>query len=170
MKPGVALIMLSKVDLVTLLPLARKILGYSLANQADGVDLKEQAHQLVCVSAFKDKNVDPAVKVTYAAMFHAGFVIVAEDQDMGDILEVAGMPFILTETLKRGIQAAIVTGLLSQWQFAVKRGCDSTQTPNVRFVFNAIFQQLKEQGLGSIFGNVKAYYQNDHTFLLEDQS
>ena len=66
MDPGVALILLTKLDSKTFLPLAREVLGYSPASAADSVTtpLKELAHSAACIASFKDKDVSPHLSPT----------------------------------------------------------------------------------------------------------
>jgi hypothetical protein len=138
------------------------MLGYSLANAADGitVPLPEIAHQLACIAAFKDRNAPPTVRYarSYLGLFSVGFLIAADERDMTEIIEALhGMDAIITETMQRGVQAAIVSGTLAQWQRAVKLACHP-QAPvscNTRHVFNIVFQILGDCGLRDIFDGVK---------------
>jgi len=176
MRPGVALVTKTSLDLNTLLPLCREMLGYSLASAADGVTvpLPETAHQLACIVAFKDRNAPPTVRYarSYLGLFSVGFLIAADKCDMTEIIEALhGMDTIITETMQRGVQAAIVSGTLAQWQRAVKLAChpQASVSCNTRYVFNMVFQILGDCGLRDIFDGVKVTEQPDHTFLLKDQ-
>jgi hypothetical protein len=175
MSAGVALVLLSNLDLNTLLPLSREILGYSPAKAADGVTipLSNSAHQLACVAAFKDSKAPPTVRVAipYLELFHAGFLIAADERDLVDILEISAMPFVITDTLQRGIQVAIVSGTLDDWARAVKLACHPQASINrdIRYVYNAIYTQLCNIGLKDIFGDLRTTELHDKTFLLEDK-
>lgn len=175
MRPGVMLILLTKMDLSHFLPLSREMLGYSPAKAADGVTvpLQEMAHQLACVAAFKDEHAAPSVNtaIPYLNLFHAGFLFAADERDMIEILEIAAMPFTLVETLSRGIDAAIISGSLAQWRDAVKIACHpKTQlSSGARYAFNSIYKALCKIGLKDIFDDLQVSEQQDHTFLLENR-
>ena len=173
MSAGAALVLLSNLDLNTLLPLSRELLGYSLAKAADGltVPLSEFAHQLACLAAFKDSEAPPTVRaaIPYLELCHAGFLVAADERDLVDILEIAGLPFIVVDTPQRGIQTAIVSGSLNSWVRAVKLACHSqfSMSRDVRHIYNIIYTQLCNIGLKDIFGDLQTTELHDKTFLLE---
>jgi len=176
MRPGVALVAKTDLDLTTLLPLCREMLGYSPASAADGVTvpLPELAHQLACIAAFKNRNAPPTVRYAraYLGLFSVSFLIAADERDMTEIVEALhGMDAVIVETMQRGVQIAIASGTLTQWQRAVKLAChpQASVSCNTRHVFNMVFQILGDHGLRDIFDGVKVTEQSDHTFLLEDQ-
>jgi hypothetical protein len=151
------------------------MLGYSPASAADGVTipLPELAHQLACVTAFKDRNAPPTVRHARAhlGLFSVGFLIAADERDMMEILEALhGMEVVVTETMQRGILATIVNGTLTQWQRVVKLAChpQASVSCNTRHAFNMVYHILTDRGLRDIFDDVKVTEQPDHTFLLED--
>jgi len=173
MRPGVALITKTCLDLNTLLPLARKMLGYSPAKAADGatVPLPELVHQLACVAAFKDQKAPPTIKhaTPYLGFFSVGFLVAANERDMVEIIEaVHGMEVAVTETVQTGVQSAILSGTLVQWQRAIKLAChpQALLSCNVRHVFNSTYRALVDIGLRDMFDGVKISEQSDHTFLL----
>ena len=109
--PDVILISKPQFDLSTLLALSNNMLGYSPARAADAMNLKDQPHLLACLAAFRDKGANATVKGSRDAydLLHYGFLIAADMEEMPLILEVfGGVPFILTETKIKGIQAVIV--------------------------------------------------------------
>lgn len=171
MTPGVALIIKPELDLSCLLPLARKLLGYSPAKGADGltVPLSSLAHQLACIAAFKDEKAPATVRHArpYLGLFVVGFIVATDERDMVLILEAThGMECVVTETTQRGIQVAIISGTLTKWQRAIKLACQTSTAFPVRQVFNAMYKQLAEQGLRSIFDDLRVSDQPDQTFLL----
>lgn len=175
MNPGVLLILLTNMDLLRFLPAARDVLGYSPAKAADSVTVPLQAvpHHIACMDSFKDENATPSIRSASHCLnlFHAGFFIVADERDMLEILEVAGMPFISTESLARGVDAAIISGSLVQWRDAVKRGChpglQSRLFRGTRHAFNSVYKILCDQGLKEMFNGLQVSEQSDQTFLLE---
>jgi len=119
MEPAAAIVSRSEVDMPTLLPIARQLLGYSLASAADAVPipLAKQVHQLACLAAFKSKQAAPNVKtaIPQAGLLHIGILVAATDIDLVEILDLTrGMEAITTETQQRGVSAAIITGSLAQ--------------------------------------------------------
>jgi hypothetical protein len=170
MRPGVALISKTSLDLGTLLPLSREVLGYSPAKAADAASLSDIPHQLACLSAFKDEKAPTSVRWAepHLGMFVVGFLVVADEWTMLDTLAwTAGMGVALTETKQRGIQAAVITGTLAQWQHTVRLACrNDNQQPEVRYVFNAIYRKLVDEGLRDIFDGLRLSEQPDQTFLL----
>ncbi len=175
MNPGVLLAISTSMDLVHFLPAARKVLGYSPAKAADSVavPLQDTAHQLACLAAFKDEHASTSLRASpyCLKLFQMGFFIVADERDMLEILEVVAMPFVITESLARGVDAAIISGSLAQWRDAVKMACHPrTQLARgARHAFNSIYKLLCDQGLKEMFNGLKVLEQSDHTFLLEDK-
>ncbi len=172
MTPGVAMILQSEMDLGTLLPLTRKVLGYSIAKQADAaaIPLAPLAHQLACLAGFKDGTSSPTVRGgdRYLDLLSVGFMVGADDRDMVYILEAArGMTYVVTDSIQRGVQAALIMGTLDQWRRAVRWACKHPSTSTaVRQVYNAVYRQLSDQSLRSIFGDIRERTQPDKTFLL----
>lgn len=175
MNPGVGLILLTKMDLSQSLPVMRELLGYSPAKAADSVTipLSEIVHQLACIAAFKDEQASSSIRVaaSHFNLFHAGFLIAADERDMVEILEVAAMPFTCTETMARGIDAAVISGSLAQWRDAVKLACHpKTQiSRGARYAFNFVYKILCKQGLKDMFNGLQVTEQQDQTFLLEER-
>ena len=67
---------------------------------------------------------------------------------MLEILQLcAGMPFVAVETIVRGVQAAVVTGTLSQWKDAVVSGCGKGVPTPVRHCFNKLHGLFMAAGL-----------------------
>ena len=174
MNPGIALILLTKLNLQTFLPLSRDILGYSAAKAADGVsiELKEIPHNIACIAAFKDEKHPPTFKpdCPYLKLFQAGFLIATDERDMTEILELAAMPFVITQTLKRGVDAVVVCGPLSAWRDAIILACNprTSVSRETRHTFNAAYKLLCKEGLRDMFGDLHVAEQADHTFLLQN--
>lgn len=174
MEPGVALVLLTKLDSGAFLPLSREILGYSPASAADslGIPLKELPHSVACIASFKDKDIDPHLKSVspYFSLFNVGFLIAADERDMTEILELTGMAYIRTETLSRGIEAAVISGSLIQWRDAVKLACSLAgprPSHGVRHAFNSVYNILLNNGMQSLFEGLQVTNLHDRTFLLK---
>jgi hypothetical protein len=115
---------------------------------------------------------DPTVKTAedcrpYANLFHAGFIIACDERDCAEILELAGMPSLMVDTVERGISAMFIAGTLSQWGVAVLRGCQKEVTRDVRHTYNLIYTKFKNAGLAGLFNLKSKSHNRDHTFLLE---
>ncbi len=174
MDPGVALILLTKLDSETFLPLSRKVLGYSPASHADSltIPLKELAHSVACIASFKHEDNSPllGVESPFFNLFHAGFLIAADERDMIEILEFTAMAYTRTETLSRGIEAAVISGSLPQWRDAVKLSCSlaGPRPPRgVRHAFNSVYNILLNNGMQSLFAGLQVTNLQDKTFFLK---
>jgi hypothetical protein len=123
---------------------------------------------MLCISAIKDDKLRPsaAATVPYINLFHAGFVVASHEYDMAEILEITGMPAIVTPSVERGVSVAFIAGTLLQWKQAVLRGCVATASREARHTFNLIYSEFNKLGLAPIF-EAKKTERNDHTFLLE---
>jgi len=151
---------------------SKKMLGYSPSGAADQKQpkLTPGAHHLACVAAFKDRSAAATVEesIPYLDMLHYGFLLMADERDMQDILEAThGMPFVVVETMMRGMQAALTTGSLRQWRTAVKLGCRANTPPAVRECFDKVYLAFEKIGLKAFFGQLTKRQLSDHTFLLE---
>ena len=171
MNPGVVLILISKMNYDKFLPIARDVLGYSPAKAADSasVELPPLAHHIACAAAFKNSEATCFISDAYLSLFHVGFLIAAADYDMIGILEMACMPFTVTETLMNGVSAVIISGSLLQWRDAVKTACNpkTKLARGARAAYNSIYKALCDQGLKGMFNGLQVCKQPDHTFLLE---
>lgn len=166
------LIQTPTVDNRIFLGYTKKMLGYALASAADQKKpiLKEGAHHLACVAAFKNQSAPATVveSIPYLDMLHYGFLLIADERDMQNILEAThGMPFVVVETMMRGMQAALATGSLRQWRTAVKLGCQANTSPAVRECFDKVYVAFEKIGLKAFFGQLTKRQLSDHTFLLE---
>jgi hypothetical protein len=165
--------MSTKIDLQTFLPLCREVLGYNPSKAADtaAVDLQELAHGLACLSAFKDETSPTHFRADCAhlKLFQAGFLLVADERDVLDILELAAMPFTATETLSRGAEAVLISGTLAQWRDAITLACDpkTEASRDVRYAFNAAYKIFCKNGMRDMFGDLHVSEQADRTFLLQ---
>lgn len=173
MSVSVALVLRTKLDTDVFLVLADKLLGYSPAARADAVSpqLKPVPHELACLLGFKDNAASPALESTeqFHDFFSFGFLIGSDERDMPAILEAAKMPFVLQETLIRGIQVAIVVGTFRQWKVAVRRACTPTEDQMVRLCFDKVYLLFEKMGLSKAFEVGRPKQMPDTTFYLENQ-
>jgi len=166
---GVVVVMFSSVNLDTLLPLMRTALERSISSPGDSINSNPPLNHMLCIAAIKEPNLKPSPSAVrpYLNMFHAGIVFVADERDLAEILEVAGMPSILTQTVQRDMSAAFVTGTLDQWKHALLRGCVSSTSTEVRQLYNQVYQEFSRLGLSQAFEVTVSPERPDRTFLLE---
>jgi hypothetical protein len=161
-----------QVDNRVFLGYTKKMLGYAIARAADQKQpsLAPDAHHLACIAAFKHKEAEATVaeSMPYLEMLHYGFLLMADERDMQEILEAThGMPFVVVETMMRGMQAALVTGSLRTWRTAVRLGCQTNTSQAVRECFDKVYMAFTKIGLKAFFGQLTRRELPDHTFLLE---
>jgi hypothetical protein len=116
------------------------------------------------------KNQNAPVGLSPNLLSHVSFSILlaTNERDLMDILECcSSMSFTTADTIARGIQAAVVTGTLSQWKTAVLSGCHETTEPSVRFLFNKILAQFEGANLGVWSDCSRKNHREDNTLLLE---
>lgn len=168
MIPNAILISKPQFDIPTILSLSNEMLGRSPARIADSANLTGLPHLLACLASFRDKDAKPTIRGGKDAfdLLHFGFIIVADEPEMIQILEIlGGMPFAVTETRLRGVQTAIVVDTLHRWREAVLRGCRQDQSETIRYCFDKIFIQFQNIGLADVFGTKKSL--PDRTFFIE---
>ena len=169
----VVLVQTPEIDNRAFLGYTKKMLGYPIARAADQKlpKLSPGAHHLACIAAFKDRDAPPEASemMPYLGMLQYGFLIMADERDMQDILQMAsGCPFVAVETMMRGMQAALVTGSLRQWRTSVRVGCQSEHmSPAVRECYDKIYLAFCKVGLKDVFGRLTKRRLPDQTFLLE---
>jgi hypothetical protein len=171
MQPDVILIQQPSVDYARFLDAACKVLGYSPAAAADASRraLSEAARFLSCLAAMRDPQAPVAVSPHLMAHVSFSLLILADERDMVDILQcAAGLPFVIAETVARGVYVAAVTGTLAQWRDAVVSGARPDVKTGVRACFNKILIIFEGMGI-NVWGDYRRRQANDHTLLLEDK-
>lgn len=170
MTPDAVLILSPSVDLPRLLSLTHKMLGYSLA---DAVDASRKQHSdddkfLSCLAALRDQQAPAGLSQDVLSHTSYSFLVAADERDLLDMLSFAdGMHFVVQDTVARGVQAAFITGTLSQWREAVIGGMSRNAQPNVRVGFHKIMRLLEERGLAATWRDYITKPLNDSTLLLE---
>ena len=165
---GVALVQFSDVDLKTLLPLGRQAFDRNLASEADRQGHEPPLHHMLCIASMKDPQAKAAEDVRpYVNLFHAGFIVACNDRDAAEVLEVAGMPSVMVETVERGYLALFISGSIAQWREAVLRGCQPEVSRAAREVYNGVYTKFKSLGLTPLFNVRSKPSRRDETFLLE---
>lgn len=172
MKPEVIIIRRPEIDFSVFLSITLKILNRSLVSAADAStrNLTDAERFLSCLAAMSDP--DAAVGLDAKLLPHITYsiLIVADSPDILDIVECAvGMPFVFTETVARGVFMVVVTGTLTQWQAAVLAGSASGVEATVRYTYNQIYGQFRNEGLNLWAGFQQKQTSDRVTFLLEDK-
>jgi hypothetical protein len=145
-------------------------LGYSPSAKADASrrELHDAEKFMSCLAAMKDENAPAGLSPHLLTHVSFSVLVLADERDMQDILEYcSGMPFVITDTIARNVQAAVVTGTLAQWRDAVISGCQPAVEPTVRALFNQILSLFETVNL-SVWKDCERK-QDGPTFLLEDQ-
>ena len=168
MNPDAALIQVPSIDFRTFIGLSHKVLGRSPAAPSDACrrELSEAERFLSCLAAMRDERAP--VGLSPHLLKHVSFsaFIGADERDMLEILQLCGgMPFVVVETIMRGVQAAVVTGTLSQWQDAVISGCSKGIPSPVRHCFNKLHGLFIAAGL-NVWRDHTPRSTPDQTFLL----
>ena len=168
MNPDAVLVQVPSIDFRTFIGLSHKVLGRSPATPSDACrrELSDAERFLSCLAAMRDDRAP--VGLSPHLLQHVSFsaFIGADERDMLEILQLcAGMPFVAVETIVRGVQAAVVTGTLSQWKDAVASGCSKGVPLPARHCFNKLHGLFVAAGL-NVWHDFTARNASDQTFLL----
>jgi hypothetical protein len=164
------LIQQPNVDFSTFLATAHEMFGYSPSAASDAINkqLSDSERFLSCLSAMKDQNAIVGLPPHLLAHVSFSVLLAANERDILDVLEYCStMAFTTAETVARGVDAAVITGTLSQWKDAVVAGCSPQVEASVRVLFNKILSLFESQNL-SVWGNCSRKTHQDNTLLLED--
>jgi hypothetical protein len=170
MQAIVLLIQQPAIDFDKFLTTSHEMFGYSLSASSDASHkrLSDSERFLSCLATMKDQNAP--VGLSPHLLTHVSFstLVATNERDLVDVLECcSSMPFTIADTVVRGVQAAVITGTLSQWKVAVLSGCHHSTEPSVRFVFNQVLSLFESSNLGVWSDCTRKNHQEDHTFLLE---
>ena len=169
MTPECVLIQRPDVDFDAFLGLSREALGYSPASGCDASarELTDAERFLSCLAALRTEKAE--VSLAPALLNHVSFsaMIVADERDALDIFQAAGMPFVVVETVRRGILLAVMTGTLAQWRDAVMHGTVLDQEVNVRACYCKLMALFEQAGLGHVWDRYTRKASPDRLFYLE---
>jgi hypothetical protein len=132
MSTSAVLVQSPSVDFATLLGLCQQALGRSLCEKIDASPIKRSDTERYLASLAEMGHGNVLLHASYSVL------IAADEREMLDILAVCGMPFVVSDTLMRGVQVAVVTGTLQQWRDAVKAGSTAAHGRGVREFFNHV--------------------------------
>jgi hypothetical protein len=167
MNPDCVLIQTPSIDFRTFIGLSHEVLGRSPAASSDACrrELSDAERFLSCLAAMRDERAP--VGLSPHLLKHVSFsaFIGADERDMLEILQLAGMPFVVVDTIVRGVQAAVVTGTLDQWRDAVVSGCAKGIPTPVRHCFNKLHGLFTAAGL-NVWQDYSPRRDPDQTYLL----
>jgi hypothetical protein len=165
------LIQQPSIDFARFLAASHQMLGYSPGGIADasGRNLHDAEKFLSCLSALKDPNAPVGLPPHLLTHVSFSVLVAADERDMQDILECcSGLPFVIADTLVRGVQVAVVTGTLAAWRDAVISGCQHAVEPSVRALFNTVLGLFEAVNL-NVWTDCERRPATGTTFLLEDK-
>lgn len=124
----VALIQRPNVDFAKFLTVTREALGYSPAKAADAsrVKLSDTERFISCLDALRNPESVPGLREDLLSHVQFGVLFAVDERDLVEVLEVAQMQFVTTETRIRGVSMGVISGTLAQWRDAVIRGTQKT--------------------------------------------
>lgn len=171
MSSHAVLIQQPSIDFTQFLGMSHEMFGYAIGAKADAShkQLTDTERFLSCLAAMQDE--EASVSLPPNLLTHVSFsVLVAIDnREMLDVLTCCSkMPFVVADTVARGIQAAVITGSLSQWRRAVLSGCRVEAQPSVRELFNKILS-IFEAACLNVWSDCHKRAGPGNTLLLEDQ-
>ena len=169
MRTSAVLIQTPAIDFDTFLGLSQEALGYSPSEGVDAspVDRSNAERFLACLASLRSRKSSAVTGL----LTHVSFSVLAAagERDMLDILQaVSGMPFVVADTVVRGVQLAVITGTLAQWKNAVASGSAHDSQVDVRAFFNVVLGLFEAAGM-NVWKDFENYPLHDHTFYLEDK-
>jgi len=172
MQASAVIVVRPAADLDTLIALSHDMLGYSLAASVDTSRLKhsDTTRFISCLAALRDQNAPAGITPNLLQFASYVLLIAADERDLIEILEATGgMPFVIAETVQRGVYEAVVAGTLGQWRDAVKSGANQHAEHNVRALYCKIMTLFDAEGLSDVWKDFTVKPLKDHTFFLEDK-
>jgi len=165
------LIQRPSIDFTQFLGSSHEMFGKTLSAKVDASHrkLSDTERFLSCLATIQDD--DAPVSLPPHLLTHVSFsVLVAiSEREMLDVLSCcAGMPFVVEDTVARGIQAAVITGSLADWRVAVLSGCRLEAQLSVRELFNRILS-IFEAACLDVWADCRRKEGPGSTLLLEDQ-
>lgn len=154
MNCGCLLITTPNVDFNQFLTAGHKMTGRSLAEAADRKpNITDTEKFLSCLSIL---NGDNGAGLSPRLLNHVSFsmLVWADERDMLDIFQLSsGMPFVVTETVARGIQAGVVSGTLAQWRDGIASGLRLDVQEGVRTAFAKMHACFEQCGLAALWSD-----------------
>lgn len=172
MQPSCVIVSRPLFDFDKLIGLSHDMLGYNLSAAVDAsrIPHSDAVRALSCLASLRDPKALAGITPNLLTFASYWVLIAADERDLTDILEATGgMPFVLAETIQRGVYEAIVSGSLNQWRDAVKTGASQSAEHNVRALYCKIMHLFEAEGLTDVWKDFASKPLNDRTFYLEDK-
>lgn len=169
MTSAVALASFTHLDKNNVLTLMRTALGRSVSGPADKLGCNPPLQHMLYIAAMKEPDLKPqaASIKPYLNLFHAGFIVAADEFDFAEILEIAGLPVVMSDTVNRGIKLAYIVGSVAQWRDALLRGGVSTTGSEARKVYNMIYTEFNKIGIAPALDLKAGVTLADSTFTID---
>jgi hypothetical protein len=118
MTPNFMLIQSPSPDFAKLLTLSQQALGYNVAEDIDAspIERSDAERFLSCLAAMQERGVCPGFAPHLLSHVSFSVLVAADEQDMLGIVEKGEMPFVVINTMVRGVQLAVISGTLAQWK------------------------------------------------------
>jgi hypothetical protein len=140
------------VDFDQFLAAGHQMTGRSLSSAADANrrPISDAEKFLSCLSIL---NGDAGVGLSPRLLSHVSFsmLVWGAERDLLDVFQLCGMPFVVTDTVARGIQASVMTGTLTQWRDAIASGLRPAVEPSVRHFFGQMLVRFEQSGLSAVW-------------------
>lgn len=154
------------------LTMMQKATGISLTRSLDRANMPADnlAAFIVTLNELKG-DVDSALDALrnsgpFLHHLSVSFVVIAESQTMRDLLEGVDLHVTIGETLKSGVEIAVVSGNLSQWRNAVIDGCSEGTSYGLRALMGKCMLYFEQAGLHHLWAFFKKTTMHDSTFKL----
>lgn len=165
------IVILSKpdIDFDSFLSIASKVLGYNPASHADTSSkrMTDSERMLWCLQSLKNPN-DSKILTPLLKHFSTSVMVLALEHDLLEVFEICSeMPFVCTETLRRGVFLGIITGTLMQWRDSIAVGCSKERSLTIHTLFTDMYQQFVASGFQFAWGDYSVTTHNKGQILLE---
>lgn len=165
------LIQRPSIDFTQFLGASHEMFEHSISAKIDAShkQLTDTERFLSCLAAMQDEGAPVSLPPNLLTHVSFSVLVAIDDREMLDVLTCCSkMPFVVADTVVRGVQAAVITGSLSQWRRAVLAGCRQEAQPSVRELFNKILA-IFESACLNVWTDCKRRAGPGDTLLLEDQ-
>lgn len=152
MQPFALLIQQPAVDFAQFLGASQQLLGRSPAADADASlkKLSDAERFLWCLASMKNRQGVQAQMLSHVSF---SVMVAALEDDLRDMIELASLPHVTVETVRRGVLVAVITGTLGQWKTAVIFGSGISVEGNVRNGFLNVLACFEKAGLGHVWND-----------------
>jgi hypothetical protein len=152
--PDCVLVQQPAVDFGTFLSVSRDALGFNPADSCDSSarELSDAERWLSCLAAMTEPHAKAGLMPTLLTHVQFSVLIAVDERDALSVFQVAaGMPFVVADSVQRGIMIAVLTGTLAQWRDAVKTGTATENNTSVRTFYGNVLRRFEEAGLGNVW-------------------